>query len=126
MRSIQLLFTTFLWFLVVPMSVGKTYAQAPAAAEQQKRAPFESEIAAFEAADKKIPPPTGAVLFVGSSSIRLWTTLQKDFPELKLSREQLARLRVEKFGPLALFDLLRLVECLACFRKAVSGDEHSA
>jgi lysophospholipase L1-like esterase len=41
---------------------------------------FEPEIRAFEAADRTNPPPVGAVLFVGSSSIRLWPDLKKDFP----------------------------------------------
>ena len=44
---------------------------------------FESEIKAFEAADKTNPPPAGAILFVGSSSIRLWKDLGKDFPDFK-------------------------------------------
>lgn len=43
---------------------------------------FEQEILDFEAADKMKSPPEGAVLFVGSSSIRLWETLQRDFPSL--------------------------------------------
>jgi lysophospholipase L1-like esterase len=38
------------------------------------------EIRAFEAADRLKPPPAGAVLFVGSSSIRLWPDLQAAFP----------------------------------------------
>lgn len=42
---------------------------------------FESEIRAFERADSLQPPPKGAVLFVGSSSIAGWTTLESDFPE---------------------------------------------
>ena len=33
---------------------------------------FEAEVAQFEAADRATPPPDGAVLFVGSSSIRYW------------------------------------------------------
>ncbi len=41
---------------------------------------WEKEIAAFEASDKTNMPPKGAILFVGSSSIRKWTTLAKDFP----------------------------------------------
>jgi lysophospholipase L1-like esterase len=45
-------------------------------------APFAAEITAFEAADKKNPPPPGGVLFIGSSSIRFWKTLAQDFPEL--------------------------------------------
>ena len=44
-------------------------------------AKWENEIAAFEAADQKQPPPKGAILFVGSSSIRKWTTLAHDFPQ---------------------------------------------
>lgn len=40
---------------------------------------FEPEILAYENADRASPPPTGAVLFVGSSSIRLWKSLQDDF-----------------------------------------------
>ncbi|MEI7035193.1 SGNH/GDSL hydrolase family protein [Fulvimonas yonginensis] len=38
------------------------------------------DIAAFEAADRAHPPPAGAVLFVGSSSIRMWHGLAADFP----------------------------------------------
>ena len=45
---------------------------------------FEAEIKAFEAADRTNPPPQGAVLFVGSSSIRLWKTLARDFPNQKV------------------------------------------
>lgn len=40
---------------------------------------YEQEIQAFEAADKLNMPPQNAVLFVGSSSIRMWNTLEKDF-----------------------------------------------
>jgi lysophospholipase L1-like esterase len=45
-----------------------------------KAPPFDAEIRAFEAADAKSPPAPGGVLFVGSSSIRLWKTLAEDFP----------------------------------------------
>ena len=41
---------------------------------------WEAEIAAFEAADKTNPPPQNSILFMGSSSIRLWKTLGRDFP----------------------------------------------
>lgn len=53
-----------------------------AATRHQTDAPFADEIAAFEAADKKQFPSPGGVLFIGSSSIRFWTTLAQDFPEL--------------------------------------------
>lgn len=52
--------------------------------EPEPQARFAKEIAAYEAADQQNPPPTGAVLFVGSSSIRLWKTLAEDFPELEV------------------------------------------
>jgi lysophospholipase L1-like esterase len=56
-------------------------ACAAAPATRPTSQPFESEIKAFEAADRKQMPPSGGVLFVGSSSIRLWKTLTQDFPD---------------------------------------------
>ncbi len=41
---------------------------------------FDGDIRAFEAADRTNPPPRNGILFTGSSSIRLWRTLQQDFP----------------------------------------------
>lgn len=41
--------------------------------------PWDNEIAAFEAADRVHPPPKNAVLFVGSSSIRLWPNIKQAF-----------------------------------------------
>lgn len=38
----------------------------------------------FTTADKTNPPPRDAVVFVGSSSIVKWTTLEKDFAEHKV------------------------------------------
>jgi lysophospholipase L1-like esterase len=43
---------------------------------------FEPEIRKFEEADRVTPPPAGAVVFTGSSSIRRWDTLAKDFPQV--------------------------------------------
>ncbi len=43
---------------------------------------WENDIAAFEAADRIDPPPKDAIVFVGSSSIRLWKTLSDDFSGL--------------------------------------------
>lgn len=36
---------------------------------------FEPEVLKFEALDRRLPPPPRPILFVGSSSIRLWTNL---------------------------------------------------
>lgn len=41
---------------------------------------WEKDIAAFEAKDREHPPEKGGIVFVGSSSIRRWTTLAGDFP----------------------------------------------
>jgi lysophospholipase L1-like esterase len=43
---------------------------------------FEKDIAAFEQADKANPPAPGGILFTGASGIRLWKTLEQDFPGL--------------------------------------------
>lgn len=45
---------------------------------------WEKDIIAFEAADRTNPPPKNAILFIGSSSIRYWTNLATDFPNLKV------------------------------------------
>jgi lysophospholipase L1-like esterase/pimeloyl-ACP methyl ester carboxylesterase len=52
-----------------------------AADDDAKFAKWEKSIAAFEEADKKQPPVPGDILFIGSSSIRMWD-LAKSFPEL--------------------------------------------
>jgi lysophospholipase L1-like esterase len=54
------------------------------AAGPSPSAKWERAIRAFEAADKTSPPPAGSVLFVGSSSIRLWKTLPQDFPQYQV------------------------------------------
>lgn len=41
--------------------------------------PFESEIKKFQKLDSSSFPPKNAILFTGSSTIRLWSTLEKDF-----------------------------------------------
>jgi len=44
---------------------------------------WEKDIAAFEAQDQKSPPPQNEIVFVGSSSIRLWKSTEA-FPDLKI------------------------------------------
>ncbi len=63
-------------------------AFAPAARADDKApakphdfAQWENEITAFEHADAQTPPAKGGIVFVGSSSIRLWKTLAQDFPQ---------------------------------------------
>jgi len=63
---------TFFVFLLLPTI----------AANAQEKSPnrFEKGIQAFEKADVATPPAADSVLFIGSSSIRMWKTLAEDFP----------------------------------------------
>jgi hypothetical protein len=54
---------------------------AQAAGTNHNFAVWEPEIAAFERSDKTNPPPKHAILFTGSSTIRMWSTLAQDFPD---------------------------------------------
>jgi len=45
---------------------------------------FEDEIRSYEYKDKISTPQKGMILFVGSSSIRLWKTLEDDMPGMKV------------------------------------------
>ena len=47
---------------------------------QTTHPPFWDEIQNFKKEDSLKPPPKNAILFVGSSSFRFWTTVQQDFP----------------------------------------------
>lgn len=54
--------------------------QRPAPATAAAASRFSEEVQRFEAADRAAMPPIGGVLFVGSSSIRMWPHLAADFP----------------------------------------------
>ena len=60
------------------LSVALIACTAPLLADPAK---WEKEIAAFEKADAAKAPEKGGIVFVGSSSIRMWKTLAADFPE---------------------------------------------
>ena len=66
--------------VVVPLALGFVLA-ATVAWAQTAPGRYEAEVAAYEAADRTSPPPGDGVVFVGSSSIKLWD-LQRSFPEL--------------------------------------------
>lgn len=52
----------------------------PRIPEQVSKADWEQDMRRFAAQDAVSPPPRHGVVFVGSSSIRLWETLAADFP----------------------------------------------
>ena len=57
-------------------------SSSTSAEEKRDFSRWEKAIAAFEEQDAKKPPPQNAIVFVGSSSVRLWK-LQKSFPDLQ-------------------------------------------
>jgi lysophospholipase L1-like esterase len=72
---------TLLCSLVFLSSAGLVRAQTVTAAKTNR---WESDMRAFEALDRKSPPPTNAVLFTGASNIRLWKNLGEAFPGHKV------------------------------------------
>lgn len=76
---------TFLALIFAQQAFSQATAAAPPAWPKAKPvshdySKWEKAVAAFEEADRKSPPPKGAVLFVGSSTIVRWKTLATDFP----------------------------------------------
>lgn len=67
--------------LLPALATAQEPATKPAASAVPAANKWDAAFAAFDAADKKTPPPKDAVLFVGSSSIRMWD-LKKSFPDL--------------------------------------------
>jgi lysophospholipase L1-like esterase len=63
---------------------------------------WEADIADFEARDREAPPDAGAVVFVGSSSVRFWATLGEDFPSIRTLNRG--------FGGSGMRDLLHFVD----------------
>jgi lysophospholipase L1-like esterase len=59
-------------------------APTPTLASLAPTTRWDAAFAAFAAADLAAPPPEGAILFVGSSSIRLWDGLEGDFAVRKV------------------------------------------
>ena len=55
-------------------------AQGQASAREMDATPFAAEILALEARDRAAQPAAGGIVFVGSSTFRLWSTLTTDFP----------------------------------------------
>src|SRR6266487_6476982 len=71
------------WLALAVLAAGFTtdcFPQTTATNLQPKASRFQNEIEAFERSDRTNPPPQGATLFIGSSSIALWKTLAQDFP----------------------------------------------
>jgi lysophospholipase L1-like esterase len=85
MKKPYLCLSIFFVLLVVLVSVNPATAQrpgdpVPAARAPASPPPFWNEIFEFKKQDSLQHPPSGAILFVGSSSFRKWTNVQSYFP----------------------------------------------
>ena len=69
-----------LYLALLTVSLACFAASHPALAQDR----WEEAIQAFEQMDETDPPPQGAILFAGSSSIRMWSTLAEDFPDARV------------------------------------------
>jgi lysophospholipase L1-like esterase len=70
--SLRILYLLALAITIASAGVAQAHAADPHT--------WASAIASFKAHDRVDPPPQHGVLFIGSSSIRFWTTLGTDFP----------------------------------------------
>jgi len=68
---------------LVALALAGVLTTADARAQQPASERLESNVVAFEAADKTTPPPKGQIVFVGSSTIARWDTA-RSFPDLKI------------------------------------------
>jgi lysophospholipase L1-like esterase len=66
---------------LVALLIARPGRRSIAAETEHNFGKWEREISAYEQMDRTNPPPKGAVLFIGSSIIRLWKTLARDFPK---------------------------------------------
>lgn len=68
------------FYLRFPALAGLFCFLGLASVQGQQFANWEKEIAAFEQADREQMPPRKSIVFTGSSSIRMWEGLSRDFP----------------------------------------------
>jgi lysophospholipase L1-like esterase len=80
MRRIPLVAAALL--LAVALDAGAASAPPAVAAQAPLPSQWDAAFAAFAADDTLHPHPPGGVLFVGSSSIRLWSDLEAQFKDL--------------------------------------------
>lgn len=67
----------------------------PMVFDHKKSLPYESDIRMFETLDKCYPPDKNPVLFIGSSSIKQWRSLEDDFHEFDVLNRGFGGSRIE-------------------------------
>ena len=84
MKSLRLVFISI---LLVTSAVSFSCVPRPVTLQKSKAAypdpdRFENEIQTFEAEDKISFPPPGAIVCIGSSSMRMWRSIREDMAPL--------------------------------------------
>lgn len=109
MKPVPAEFARLLWispalsnFILAATLASVMGSSLTAAAPVEDPQRWEKEIRAFEVRDRTNMPPKDAFLFVGSSSIRMWRTLETDFAGLPVI--------TRGFGGSQLADSVRFVE----------------
>lgn len=74
----------FLIFLALSLALCSPSFSQTKSAPKDPFQKWEAEIKQFEMADRTNPPPAAPLLFIGSSSVRMWKTVATDFPEHKV------------------------------------------
>lgn len=93
MKKLVALFAFALLLSVLP--IGLSIYEEMRKTNSDDPAVWEEDIVNFEQADQEHTPPRDAVLFVGSSSIRLWHTLAQDMAPLSTIRRGFGGARMQ-------------------------------
>ncbi len=70
-RISQMKYCKYIFVVLVALSVQHSFAQ---------KSPFYNEVANFKKQDSMAPPPSNAILFIGSSSFTMWKDVKEYFP----------------------------------------------
>src|SRR2546423_1801598 len=84
MRTIRQLIALAFFAVASTTVLAQPAATSAPATRPTGFARWEKEIAAYEQQDRANPPPKGALLFTGASTIRMWKSLAADYPDQKL------------------------------------------
>jgi lysophospholipase L1-like esterase len=90
-----------LWSAMLLAGNGLMVNAQPGGAAANAPSKWEPDIQAFERMDRTNPPPQGAVLFLGSSSIRMWKTLAEDMDGIPTVRRGFGGSRIADSTALA-------------------------
>ena len=84
-----------------PVASAPLVTAAERAEPGKDAAPWEKEIAAYEESERESPPQAAGVVILGSSNIRMWTTLADDFPGMNVLNRGVSGCRLAELAAFA-------------------------